>query len=154
MSMEKQIQEIMERLGSLEARVAILEGHPKEKSAIEEVQEESVEDIALAIANKTTDCDESADIQTKVLDGRSVDAKVLMCFYISHKYFGNAWLTSGDVQRITAELGVKIAVGNASNARKKLRTYLETGKVRKKGSPTPCRLNRSGVKRFEEILNG
>ena len=152
--MEKQIQEMLERLGSLEARVAVLEGHPKEKGALEEVQEESVEDIALAIANKTTDCDESTDIQTKVLDGRSVDAKVLMCFYISHKYFGNAWLTSGDVQRITAELGVKIAVGNASNALKKLRTYLETGKVRKKGSPTPCRLNRSGVKRFEEILNG
>jgi hypothetical protein len=152
--MEKQIQEILERLENLEARVAVLEGQPNEQNSFEGTQEESVEDIALAIANKTTDCDESADIQAKVLDGRSVDAKVLMCFYISHKYFGNAWLTSGDVQRITTELGVKIAVGNASNTMKKLRTYLETGKVRKKGSPTPCRLNRSGIKRFEEILNG
>ena len=152
--MEKQIQEILERLGNLETRVAVLERHPKEKGALEKVQEKGNEDIALTIANKMTDCDESTDIQTKVLDGRSVDAKVLMCFYISHKYFGNEWLTSGDVQRITAELGVKIDVGNASNALKKLRAYLETGKVRKKGSPTPCRLNRSGVKRFEEILNG
>jgi hypothetical protein len=152
--MEKQIQEILEHLENIEARVAVLEGQPKQKEVIEEASEENAEDLGLGIANKTTDCDESEFIQTKVLDGRSVDAKVLMCFYISNKYFGNAWLTSGDVQRITAELGVKIAVGNASNAMKKLRTYLETGKVRKKGSPTPCRLNRIGVKRFEEILNG
>lgn len=144
----------MDRLDNLEARLSELERQPKAKIALEGEPEEGFENLALAIANKTTDCGESAAIQAKVLDGRNVDAKILMCFYISHKYFSNAWLTSGDIQRITSELGVKIATANASNAMKKLRTYLETGKVRKKGSPTPCRLNRSGVNRFEEILNG
>ena len=152
--MEKQIKEMTSRLENLEARVAALEGRLKQNDTPTDTQGEAIENLALAIANKATDCHESESIQTKVLDGRSVDAKVLMCFYISHKHFGNAWLTSGDIQRITSELGVKVAVGNASNAMKKLRTYLETGKVRKKGSPTPCRLNRGGVKRFEEIING
>src|SRR6266481_1911216 len=141
--MEEQLKQAFERIGNLELRIAALEEHPKSEKEFVEMRESDIEDLALAIANKAKDCNESEHIQKKVLDVRNPEAKVLMCFYVSYKYFGNAWLTSGDVERITSELGVKIATGNASNYIKALRANLESGKARKKGSATPCRLNRS-----------
>ncbi len=143
--MEEQLKQAFERIGNLELRIAALEEHPKSEKEFVEMRESDIEDLALAIANKAKDCNESEHIQKKVLDVRNPEAKVLMCFYVSYKYFGNAWLTSGDVERITSELGVKIATGNASNYIKALRANLESGKARKKGSATPCRLNRSKV---------
>jgi hypothetical protein len=108
----------------------------------------------LKIVNMIGDCDESVVIQTNVLDKRSSERKILLCFYISHKYFGNEWLTTGDVEKITAELGVKIDRRNASNYLKTLHSYLESGAARKRGQPTPYRLNRKGIKYFEEIIHG
>jgi hypothetical protein len=109
----------------------------------------AVKDLPLQIANKIGDCDESNAIQLRVLDRRSMDGKILLCFYVSSKYFGNAWLTSGDIEKITSQLGVKIDKRNASNSLAKLRQYLESGAVRKGGQPTPYRMNRKGVQRLE-----
>lgn len=119
----------------------------------EDNKEESTNDLALHIINKTGDCDESEEIQKYVLDSRSIEGRLLLCFYVSYKYFDNKWLTSGDIEKITSELGVKIDQGNASNKLKKLKKYFESSAVRKKGQPTPYKLNRKGAKRFEEIIH-
>lgn len=109
--------------------------------------------LILGIVNKIRECDESEKIQTNVLDKTNMEGKILLCFFISQKYFKNAWLTTGDIEKITSVLGIKIAIGNVSNKIKGgLRQYLESGAVRKQGQPTPYRLNRKGVKRFEEII--
>lgn len=110
------------------------------------------EDTAVKIANKVADCDENQKIQSNVLDKRDMEGKILLCFYISYKYFGNAWLTTGDIEKITTDLGVKIDARNVTNKMKELRQFLESGAVRKKGQPTPYRLNRNGMKRFQDIL--
>lgn len=151
--MSQEIQEMIDRIALLENRVALLEQNHK-KPVPEEKDDTEVDDINLAIANKITTCDEAELIQHKVLDVRSVEAKILLCLYISSKYFNNAWLTSGSIERITSELGVKVTQPNASSKLKSMRSNLESGKVRKNGLPTPYRLNRSGQKRFEEILHG
>jgi len=78
---------------------------------------------------------------------------VLLCLYVADKYFSRAWLTSGQIAKATAELGIKIDQGQASRKLKELRTYLESGSARKDGQPTPYRLNRLGLNRFEEMLN-
>ena len=114
----------------------------------------SGKDIALEIVNKIGDCEESDSIRTHVLDKRSVEAKVLLCFFISHKYVRNEWLTSGDIEKITSELGVKIGRSNASTYLAAHRQFLESGSARKNGQPTPYRLNRKGMQRFEQILRG
>jgi len=116
-------------------------------------KETLVKNISLQIVNKIGDCDESDAIKNQVLDKRSAEGKVLLCFYLSHKYFRNEWLTSGDIEKITSELGVKIDKKNVTNYLTDLRQYLESGAVRKKGQPTPYRLNRKGVRRFEEIIH-
>lgn len=111
-------------------------------------------DLNLSIVNKIGDCDETEVIQKKILDTRGAEGRVLLAFYISYKYFGNEWLSSGDIEKITSDLGVKIDKKNVSNYLAALRKYLESGAARKKGQPTPYRMNRNGVKRFEEILHG
>lgn len=110
--------------------------------------------ITLKIVNKIGDCDEADDIQTKVLDKRDRSGRVLLCLYISQKYFGNAWLTTGDIEKITSELGVKVEISNVTKSLKSLRSYIESGSVRRKGQSTPYRLNRKGRKHFEEIIHG
>ena len=153
--MEEQLKEILRRLEVVEGRVSVLEGHKTAKAeAPAEADSEEVENLALAIANKAKDCDETDAIQQKVLDVRNPEGKVLLCYYISYKYFGNAWLKTGDIVHITSELGVKIALGNASNYVKGLRASLESNGARKQGVSTLYRLNRNGAKRFEQILNG
>lgn len=115
-------------------------------------QKQSTTDDILHIVNKINDCEESDAIQKNVLDKRGIDARILMCFYVSHKYFDNKWLTTSDIEKITAELGVKVDKRNATNSLIGLRQYLEGGSVRKRGQPTPYRLNRKGVKKFETII--
>ena len=116
-------------------------------------KKEIVTDVNLQIVNKIGDCDEADAIQEKILDKAGVEGRILLPFYVSSKYFKNSWLNSGDVEKITADLGVKINIKNVSNYLITYRKYLESGAVRKKGQPTPYRLNRSGIKRFEQIIN-
>lgn len=115
--------------------------------------EEPKPKLTLQIVNKVGDCDEVDAIQKQVLDARGAEARVLLPFYISHKYFKNEWLTSGEIATITSDLGVKIDIKNVSNYLITYRKYLESGATRKKGQPTPYRLNRYGVRRFEEIIH-
>lgn len=151
-------QQILDRLNDYERRIRVLEigTQPAKKKVISgQTDTANPDDLILSIVNKVGDSDESEEIQSKVLDQRSMDAKILLCFYISYKYFKNEWLTSGSIEKITSDLGTKVDKGNASNKiKKEIRQYLESGTTRKKGQPTPYRLNRKGFKRFEEILHG
>jgi hypothetical protein len=154
---DARIQKIVDQLEDHEKRIHTLEAntHPANKKVEPgQTSTTSLDDLILPIVNKVGDCDESEEVQSKVLDQKSMEAKILLCFYISYKYFENAWLTTGDIEKVTSGLGTKIAVGNVSNKIKgELRQYLESGAVRKRGQPTPYRLNRKGAKRFEEILH-
>lgn len=150
------IQQILNKLNDHEKRIRILEAgiQPKKKKMIHgQTDTTNPDNLILSIVNKVGDCDESEEIQSKVLDQASMEGKILLCFFTSHKYFKNAWLTTSDIEKITSALGTKITMGNVSNKIKdELRQYLESGAVRKQGQPTPYRLNRKGAKRFEEIL--
>lgn len=153
-----ELKKILDNLNDHERRIRALEAdtQPAKKKVISvQMDTANPSDLILPIVNKVGDCNESEEVQRKVLDQKSMEAKILLCFYISYKYFENAWLTTGDIEKVTSGLGTKIAVGNVSNKIKgELRQYLESGAVRKRGQPTPYRLNRKGFKRFEEILHG
>lgn len=118
-----------------------------------ESKKETNTGLLLKIVNKISDCDEADAIKNKVLDKSKVEGKILLCFYISNKYFNNEWLITSDIESITSELDVKIDGRNVSNYFKILRPYLESGAERKRGQSTPYRINRKGTKRFEEIIN-
>lgn len=152
----KDINGVNKILQDHEKRIRVLENRgvaTRSKVIPDQSKTQSTDELILSIVNKTGECDESEEIQNKILGKTSMEGKILLCFYISYKYFKNAWLDTGDIEKITSNLGVKIDVRNASNKIKELRRYLESGKFRKKGRPTPYRLNRKGVKRFEEIIH-
>lgn len=148
----KDIKGINKMLQDHEKRIRVLEARTlPTKNGVADTNDSNT--LILAVVNKVGECDESEEIQNRIIDKTSMEGKILLCFYISHKYFKNTWLNTGDIEKITSDLGVKIDVRNATNKIKELRRYLESGKSRKKGQPTPYRLNRKGAKRFEEIIH-
>lgn len=157
MNQEKINKQIFEKLENYEKRLVALEISPSRKQNIsvstEDTTTNSNEELVLSIKNKILDCEENDSIESKILDKSDMEGRILLCFYISYIYFENNWLTTGDVQKITADLGIKLTAGNISNKiTGKLKKYLESGTVRKKGQPTPYRFNRNGLKRVKEIL--
>ncbi len=159
MDQEKINKQIFARLDNYENRIKSIEaGLPtskKDENKPKITENDSASNLILAIINKIGECDESDKIQANILDQNKLEGKILLCYYISYKYFKNAWLTTGDVEKITSGLGIKIAIGNISNKiTDELRKYLEGETTRKHGAPTPYRLNRKGSQRLEEIIRG
>ena len=93
------------------------------------------------------------EIEKEVLDKNSIQNRVLLPFYICYKYFPEQGLTSGNIEKITEELGVRVRTPNVSNAiTNSLWKYLAGDSSRKKGKAGVYRLNRKGVNYFESIL--
>ncbi len=150
-----QLQKILQRLADHEDRIRLLESgtRPAKKSpGTRQADADSLGGVISSIVNRIGDCDESEEIQRRVLDQRSVEARILLCFFIPYKYFDKVWLASGDIEKITSELGIKIDTRNVTNKIKKLRQYLESRSTRRRGRPTPYRLNRKGFNHFQKIL--
>jgi hypothetical protein len=118
-------------------------------------QKSSGSDSNLAIVNDIKACDEADKIETHVLDKASVAGRILLPFFICSKYFPERRLTSGDVEKITSDLGVKVKTSNVSTAiTNSLLTYLDGDSTRVKGKAVSYKLNRKGIKHFESILAG
>lgn len=110
-------------------------------------------DIA-SIVSKIKSCDEAEKIEKHILDKKSVVNRVLLPLYILSKYFPSSeGLTSGDIEKITKELGVPVAQANASKALSETaRSYVDGDKVRRKGSAVNYKLVRRGLQHFEGLL--
>ncbi len=110
-------------------------------------------DVA-AIVAIIRDCDEAERIETRVLDQKDVLNRVLLCLWIVHKYVDQMLgLTSGDVERITEQLGVKVGISNASNVLSgRAKSFVAGDTVRKRGGTVRYRLNRRGVQHFDAVL--
>lgn len=107
----------------------------------------------IAIVNKIKNCSECDKIEKNILDKVGMPGRIILPFYICHKYFPQEQLTTGDVEKITKELGVKVITSNISNAIKNdLHKYLESGTTRVKGAKTYYKLNRRGLIFFESLL--
>lgn len=109
----------------------------------------------LSIVNKIKNCDESDQIERKILDKTSLPGRILLPFYICHKYFPEQKLTTGDIEKITSGLRVRIQTPNVSKTiSKSLHKYLEGNSIPAKGKKPPVyTLNRRGAKYFESLLN-
>jgi len=109
----------------------------------------------LSIVNKVKNCDEADQIETEILDKISSPGRILLPFYICFKYFPEQKLTTGDIEKITSGLKVRIQTPNVSKAiSKSLHKYLEGSSIPAIGKkPSAYSLNRKGVKYFESLLN-
>ncbi len=125
---------------------------PKHKQVIKKKNKK--DDITLLIVNKIKDCDEFEKIEKEILDKKSIPGRVLLPFYICYKYFPQQGLTTGDVEKITEQLGVRVRTPNVSNAvTGPLWKYLAGDSSRRRGKVVVYKLNRKGAKYFESLLN-
>lgn len=114
---------------------------------------EASENHIVDICNKIKECEESESIEKQVLDKRGIDNRVLLPYFICHKYFPNPRLTTGEIEKITGQMGVKIKTPNVSKAiADRLWKYLENTSTRARGKATLYKLNRKGATYFNGVL--
>jgi hypothetical protein len=76
--------------------------------------------------------------------------------YIVHEHLGNAFgLSSGEVTKVTTDLGVPVSQPNASRTLSGTAAkYVIGDRVRKKGQPVRYKLSRRGVQYLQAVIRG
>jgi len=102
------------------------------------------------------DCDEAEAIEKQILDRTAQVDRTLLPLYIVHEHLDNAFgLTSGEVKKITTDLGIPISQPNASRTLSGTASkYVIGDKVKVKGLPVRYKLSRRGVKYMKAVLAG
>lgn len=108
------------------------------------------------IVTLAKDCDEAEAIETQVLDRAAQVDRTLLPLYIVHEHLNNEFgLTSGEVKKITTDLGIPISQPNASRTLSGTASkYVIGDKVKVRGQPVRYKLSRRGVKYMKEVLAG
>jgi len=108
------------------------------------------------IVTLAKDGDEAEAIETQILDRTAQVDRTLLALYIVHEYLDNGfWLTSGEVKKITTDLGISISQPNASRTLSgSASKYVIGDKVKIKGQAVRYKLSRRGVKYMKEVLAG
>jgi hypothetical protein len=106
-----------------------------------------------AIIEAINDDDEHDKIEEQILNKSAILPRVLMCLQFSQETV-NEPLTTGDIQTITDQLGIKVSSANAGTAIKKNLKYFTTDSVRKKGAIMKYKLNRKGLQAYQKALDG
>lgn len=122
-------------------------GGVKGKTKAEEVD-------LLEIVNLVKNCDEAESIEDNILDRTSAVNRILLPLYIVHEYLDNKYgLTTGDVSKITTDLGIPVSTSNVSHCFSGTAArYVIRDKVRKKGQPGRYKLSRRGLQYLKEVL--
>ncbi len=107
------------------------------------------------IVNLVKNSDEADLIERNILDRASQVDRVLLPLYIVHEHLGNQFgLTSGEVAKVTTELGVRMTQPNASRTLSDAASrYVMGDKVRRKGQPVRYRLSRRGLQYMKSVLS-
>ncbi len=108
------------------------------------------------IVNLVKNSDEAEAIETNVLDRSSQVDRTLLPLYIIHEHLKNAFgLSSGEINKITTELGVPVSQPNASSTLSGTAArYVIGDKVRKKGQPVRYKLSRRGLQYMKAVIAG
>lgn len=108
------------------------------------------------IVNLAKDCDDADAIERQILDRTSQVDRTLLPLYIVHEHLKNAFgLSSGEIAKITTDLGVPISTPNASRTLSGTAAkYVMGDRVRKMGQLVRYKLSRRGVQYMKSVLSG
>jgi hypothetical protein len=113
-------------------------------------------DIA-EIVNTTKTCPDAEAIETHILDKTSTVDRTLLPLFVVHEYLhAKHALTSGDINRITTQLGVPVSTPNASTALSgsASRYVMADGVRRRGGAPVRYTISRRGTQYMKAIVSG
>lgn len=120
-----------------------------------ERQEVSGTDIEITeIVNLVKNCDQAQVIEEQILDRTGQVNRAILPLYIVHEYMENKFgLTTGEVNKITKELGIPISPANISHTYSgSAKRYVLADRVRKRGQPVRYKLSRRGVTYLKGVL--
>jgi hypothetical protein len=108
------------------------------------------------IINLIKNCDEAEGMESRILDKTSQVNRVLLPLYVVHEYLENSHgLTSGEIAKITTDLGVPINQPNVAHTLSGTASkYVIGDRVRKKGQPVRYKMSRRGVKFLAAVIQG
>jgi len=131
------------------------QGRAAERSAGHEEAEKDCADIA-AIVNQIKSCDAALAIESAILDRRDQVNRILLPMFIVHEELESGLgLTSGDIATVTKELGAPIKASNVSKALAgSASSFVMGDRVRKRGQAVRYLLNRRGVQRVRDVIDG
>lgn len=112
----------------------------------------NLSDIVAVVKN----CEEADAIEKQVLDRTSQVDRTLLPLYVVHEYFDNAFgLSSGEVNKITTDLGVPLSQPNASKTLSGTASkYVIGDRVRRKGQTVKYKLSHRGIKYIRSVIRG
>ncbi|MFA5958844.1 MAG: hypothetical protein WC811_19950 [Hyphomicrobium sp.] len=151
----EEIQQLSDHLGRKNSVVPTARPMNSKDALVPSADDSEVPDIA-SIVSIVKDCEEAERIELVVLDRPDVLNRVLLCLWVVNRYVSPTMgLTSGDIEKITDQLGVRISTANASKMLSgKAKAFVSGDAVRKQGAAVHYRLNRRGLQAFESVLDG
>ena len=78
--------------------------------------------------------------------------RILMCLYYGAEHFDDPHFTTGELEAVTNQLGVRILKGNIGKTLKQHPTYVTMDSIRKQGTVIGYKINRNGSTYFESLL--
>ena len=125
----------------------------KKSASTEAESPEAVKVDVAGIVARIQDADNFADIEKNILNKPAQLPRVLLVSQYADDN-GHDSITTGDIEAITDQLGMKITQPNASKCVGKNRKYFTAGSVRKKGAKVPYKINRQGKIALEKLIAG
>lgn len=105
----------------------------------------------MAVANEINDADNHPIIEKNILRKVNQLNRILLIFYFAHKINKDIGITTGDIEEVTHQLGIRIKQPNAAKCIKNNTKYFAAENVRKKGTVVKYKINRKGIEEFERI---
>jgi hypothetical protein len=157
-----EVHELLSFYGSAPSRQASGQAHKpptstaRQKPASSSEGKDNAEVDLMAIVNHTKSCDEAESIETRILDQTDQLPRVLLPMYIVYEHMDNAHgLTSGQISKVTVQLGVPVKLPNVSNTLSGAATkYIIGDTVRKAGQAVRYKLSRRGHTYMKEVIKG
>lgn len=107
-----------------------------------------------AIVEAINDSDEHDSIDKHILSKSAQLPRIIMCLDFAATALDSPYLTTGHIQTITDQLGVKIKSQNAAKTIKNNQKYFTADSVRKTGAIIKYKLNRKGQAAYKALLKG
>lgn len=108
------------------------------------------------IVNLAKNCNEAENIERQILNRASQVDRTLLPLYIVHEHLRNAFgLSSGDVSKITTDLGVPMSLPNVSRTLSGTAAkYVIGDRVRTRGQSVRYKLSRRGLQYMQAVISG
>ena len=155
-----EVHELLSFYGSAASKPATGQGQQPSPTPVTQksrtaADDETVAEVDLmAIVNYVKSCDEAEQIEKRILDQTDQLARLLLPMYIVYEHMGNAHaLTSGQISKVTVQLGVPVHLSNVSTILgKSALKYVIGDTVRKNGQAVKYKLSRRGHAYLKDII--